>query len=122
MNYTVSIMSLKDEIHQLHAQLCNGLADPIRILILYSLADNSYHVNELSEQMNIPQPTVSRHLKILRERGLVTSQRSGQYIHYSLADKRVIDALDLLRAVMADDFKKRGQLADAVVLGTISNK
>ena len=107
-------MSLKDEIHQLHAQLCNGLADPIRILILYSLADNAHHVNELSEQTNIPQPTISRHLKILRERGLVVSQRSGQYVKYSLADKRVIDALDLLRAVMADDFKKRGQLADAV--------
>ena len=106
-------MSLKDEIHQLHAQLCNGLADPIRILILYSLADNAYHVNELSEQMNIPQPTVSRHLKILRERGLVVSQRSGQYVHYSLADERVIDALDLLRAVMADDLKKRAQVAVA---------
>ena len=103
-------MSLKDEIHQLHAQLCNGLADPIRILILYSLADNAHHVNELSEKTNIPQPTISRHLKILRERGLVISRRDGQYIHYSLADKRVIDALDLLRAVMADNLKERAQI------------
>ncbi len=103
-------MSLKDEIHQLHAQLCNGLADPIRILILYSLADNAHHVNELSKKTNIPQPTISRHLKILRERGLVTSRRDGQYIHYSLADERVIDALDLLRAVMADNLKEQAQI------------
>jgi len=113
-------MSLKDEIHQLHAQLCNGLADPIRILILYSLADGAQHVNELTEKVNAPQPTISRHLKILRERGLVRSERDGQYIHYSLADERVIDALDLLRAVMADNFKKRGQLADAVARGSSS--
>ncbi len=31
--------NLREEIHQLHAQLCNGLADPVRILILYSLAE-----------------------------------------------------------------------------------
>ncbi|MBT3321002.1 MAG: winged helix-turn-helix transcriptional regulator [Anaerolineae bacterium] len=114
-------MSLKDEIHQLHAQLCNGLADPLRILILYSLADGALHVNELAEKTNAPQPTVSRHLKILRERGLVVSTRDGQYIHYSLADKRVIDALDLLRAVMADDLKKRAEVAVAAVTESTSN-
>lgn len=103
-------MSLKDEIHQLHAQLCNGLADPLRILILYSLADGAHHVNELAEKTNAPQPTVSRHLKILRERGLVVSERDGQYIRYSLADKRVINALDLLRLVMADNLKRRAEV------------
>ena len=106
-------MSLKDEVHQLHAQLCNGLADPIRILILYSLADTPHHVNELANKTDTPQPTISRHLKILKERGLVVSQRDGQYVQYSLADRRVIDALDLLRAVMADNFKKRAQIAVA---------
>ncbi|MCP4138823.1 MAG: helix-turn-helix transcriptional regulator [Chloroflexi bacterium] len=113
-------MSLKDEVHQLHAQLCNGLADPIRILILYSLSGGAKHVNELTEEVNVPQPTISRHLKILRERALVRSERKGQYIHYSLADERVIDALDLLRAVMADNFKKHGQLADEVARGSSS--
>ena len=106
-------MSLKDEIHQLHAHLCNGLADPIRILILYSLADNAHHVNELSEKTNIPQPTISRHLKILRERGLVVSKRTGQYIQYDLADQRVIEALDLLRAIMADNLQEQAQIAVA---------
>ena len=114
-------MSLKDEIHQLHAQLCNGLADPLRILILYSLADGARHVNELAEKTNSPQPTVSRHLKILRERGLVVSQRSGQFNHYSLADERIIDALNLLRAVMADGLKKQAQVADALVLVSTPN-
>ena len=114
-------MSLRDEIHQLHAQLCNGLADPIRILILYSLADSAHHVNELSEKTNIPQPTVSRHLKILRERGLVISQRSGQYVQYSLADERVIEALDLLRAVMADNLKERAEIAVSAANATNSN-
>ncbi|MBT3338063.1 MAG: winged helix-turn-helix transcriptional regulator [Anaerolineae bacterium] len=113
--------NLREEIHQLHAQLCNGLADPIRILILYSLAEKPSHVNELAQSTNIPQPTISRHLKTLRERGLVTSQRDGQFIHYKLADKRVIDALDLLRAVMADNLKERAQIAVAATQKPLSN-
>jgi DNA-binding transcriptional ArsR family regulator len=113
--------NLREEIHQLHAQLCNGLADPVRILILYSLAEKSSHVNELAEETNIPQPTVSRHLKTLRERGLVTSERKGQYIRYQLADKRVIEALDLLRAVMADNLKERAQIAVAAAQASKSN-
>ena len=104
---------LREEIHQLHAQICSGLADPVRILILYSLSEKPRHVNELSEQTSLPQPTVSRHLKTLRERGLVSAQRDGQYVHYHLADKRIIDALDLLRAVMADNLKERAQIAIA---------
>lgn len=105
--------NLQEEVHQLHAHICSGLADPVRILILYVLAENSSHVSALAENLNIPQPTVSRHLKTLRERGLVFSQRDGQYIHYHLADQRVIAALDLLRAVMADNLKEQAQIANA---------
>ena len=104
---------LKEEIHQMHAHLCSGLADPARIIILYSLAEKRSHVNELSEELNIPQPTVSRHLKTLRERGLVTAERDGQYVHYQLADQRVINALDILRAIMADNLQEQAQIAIA---------
>lgn len=106
--------NFKEEVHQLHAHLCSGLADPVRILILYALAKKSCHVNELSEELSLPQPTVSRHLKTLRERGLVTSQRDAQYIHYQLADKRVIEALDILRTIMADNLKEQAQIVIAV--------
>ena len=105
--------NLREEIHQLHAQICSGLADPIRILLLYSLSEKSSHVNELSKENNLPQPTISRHLKTLRECGLVTSRRDGQYVYYQLADKRIIEALDLMRAVMADNLKGRAQIAVA---------
>ena len=111
--------NFREEVHQLHAHLCSGLADPARILILYSLAEKSCHVNELSEDLNIPQPTVSRHLKTLRERGLVTSQRNAQFIHYQLADKRVIEALDILRAIMADKLQEQAQIT---IAATQTNK
>src|SRR4030067_1371902 len=68
---------LEDEINQLHAEICAGLADPKRILILYTLHEKPCNVNELVETLNLSQPLVSRHLKILRERGMVTTNRIG---------------------------------------------
>jgi ArsR family transcriptional regulator len=107
-------MTLKEEVFRLHAQICNGLADPNRILILYTLNEGPHNVSDLAEIISLPQPTVSRHLKVLRERGMVSSQREGQSVIYSLTDARIISALDLLRAVLADRLQDQGELAESV--------
>jgi ArsR family transcriptional regulator len=105
---------LRDEINRLHAHVCSGLADPIRILILYSLSEAKFNVTELSKSLDIPQPTVSRHLKVLRDRDIVRSEREGQSVYYTLSDHRIIDALDLLRGVLADNLESQGILAQSV--------
>jgi DNA-binding transcriptional ArsR family regulator len=105
---------LREEILTLHAHICEGLADPNRIMILYTLAENARNVTELAAALGMAQPTVSRHLKVLRERGLVIAERQAQSVLYSLADRRVIQALDLLRAVLADSLHSRAELARSV--------
>jgi ArsR family transcriptional regulator len=94
--------TLQQEISQLEADFCFALSDPTRILMLYALAEKPLNVTELTNELSIPQPTASRHLKVLRERGLVHTTRQGTTITYQLSDKRLIDALDLLRSVMRD--------------------
>jgi ArsR family transcriptional regulator len=89
--------NLESEVTQLHAEICAGLADPNRILILYELWQSPRNVTDISTNLKMPQPLVSRHLKILRERGMVIPNRKGTVIEYSLADDRLIEALDLLR-------------------------
>jgi DNA-binding transcriptional ArsR family regulator len=106
--------NLELEVTQLHAEICAGLADPNRILILYELSQSPYNVTELSTHLKMPQPLVSRHLKVLRERGMVIPRRKGTVIQYSLADDRLIQALDLLRAVMRDGLAKRAELVEAL--------
>jgi ArsR family transcriptional regulator len=106
--------SLESEITQLHAEICAGLADPNRIMLLYSLSQNPRNVTELCSELEMPQPLISRHLKVLRERGMVTTERRGTVIIYSLADTRLIEALDLLRAVMHDNISKRAELVQAL--------
>ena len=106
--------SLREEVVRLHANVCSGLADPNRILIIYNLADGPHNVNEIATMVDLPQPTVSRHLKILRERGIVRSERDGQTINYQLTDKRIVQALDLLRATLADMLNDQAALARQV--------
>jgi ArsR family transcriptional regulator len=105
-----ALLSISQEIHQLHADICSALADPTRILILYLLSDSPCTVNDLASKLNVAQPTTSRHLKILRERGLVRANRQAQNVEYSLNDPRIIEALDILRSVLRDTLSYRANL------------
>ncbi len=91
--------TLKQEITQIEANFCAALSDPIRLLILYALSESPRNVTELATELELNQPTTSRHLKILRERGLVDNDRNGTTITYRLSDPRLIQALDLLRTI-----------------------
>jgi ArsR family transcriptional regulator len=102
--------TLVQEITQLHADFCSALADSTRLILLYALAENPRNVTELTEELGLPQPTVSRHLKILRDRGLVTATRQGMSVQYALGDHRIVDALDILRAIMRDRIQYRASL------------
>lgn len=106
--------TLTQEITALHAGICSALADPRRILLLYALNEKPRNVSELADELGISQPTASRHLNMLRERGLVTAKREGQSVVNSLADQRIIQALDLLREVLASNLQSQAALAESV--------
>jgi DNA-binding transcriptional ArsR family regulator len=106
----VSILSLSQEIHHLHANICSAISEPSRILLLYAIAEQPRNVNSLADIVGIRQPAASRHLKVLKERGLITARRDGKSVIYTLADDRLIQALDLLREVMFDQFAHQADL------------
>ena len=106
--------TLVQEITLLHADFCSALADSTRLILLYELAEGPRNVTELTQELNQPQPTISRHLKNLRDRGLVTATRQGMTVQYSLSDHRVIDALDILRSIMRDGIQKRASFIEEV--------
>jgi ArsR family transcriptional regulator len=65
----------------------------------------------LAATLELPHPTVSRHLKVLRERSMVNANRDGQSVFYSIADERIIQAFDLLHAILADSLESQIDLA-----------
>lgn len=69
------------------AALFKALADPHRLTMLATLAraDDEVCVCDFTGALPLEQPTVSHHLKILRDAGLVTSVRRGTWVYYRLA-------------------------------------
>ena len=95
------------ELNLLHANICQALGDPKRILILYAINDQPRHVTALAESLGFPQPTVSRHLRILRQRALVRKERNGPAVVYYLTDERIIEILDSMRLLLRDSMRRQ---------------
>ena len=73
-----------------------SLANPIRLILLCRLSEGNARVNQLEEVLGIPQSQVSKQLARLRDEGLVSAERDGRSVVYSLADekaRRIVHAL-----------------------------
>ena len=75
-----------------------ALADPTRVSIVNRLAAGECCVCDLTAAFELSQPTVSHHLRILRDAGLVEAERRGTWAHYRL----VPEAIDRLRSTFRD--------------------
>jgi DNA-binding transcriptional ArsR family regulator len=62
----------------------NAIAEPVRRQILALLAERERPVNEIAEQLGIRQPQASKHLRVLKEVGLVSARSVGQQRLYSI--------------------------------------
>jgi len=101
---------LRLQLDDLVSTMCKALNDPKRLMLLYALRDGARSVGELCELVGISQSNTSQHLAILRERGLVVAERAGNTVRYSLRYPRILDAVDLLRELMAEEAARQQQL------------
>ena len=70
-----------------------ALASTPRRRILAYLSEASLTAGEIAERFDMTKPSLSKHLRILEEAGLVTSEKRGQFVHYSLADGNLLGTL-----------------------------
>jgi len=64
------------------SRLFRALGDPTRLQLLRALSLDCKSVSQLVRESGVPQPLVSRHLRILRDAGLARSQRRGSFVFY----------------------------------------
>ena len=84
------------------APVLAALADPVRLRIVSMLAaapDGAACGCDLETPLNLSQPTVSHHLKILREAGIVQGNRQGRWVYYSVVPERLEELRDALSPV-----------------------
>lgn len=92
-----------DRIYQQQAELCKVFSNANRLMILEVLTEgDEFTVSEIEETVEIPQPTISQHLKIMRDQDVVDRRKEGVRSYYSIADQRIEEGMETMREVLLD--------------------
>ena len=70
-----------------------ALASTPRRKILSYLSEATLTAGEIADRFEMSKPALSKHLKVLENAGLVRSEKRGQFVHYSLADRNLLASL-----------------------------
>jgi DNA-binding transcriptional ArsR family regulator len=99
--------ALRSELAELTSSLCHALNDPKRLLILHALAHGPSSVTALATRVEASVANVSQHLAVLRERGLVDTERDGLSVIYSLRYPELIGVIGDLRGILRTELRRR---------------
>ena len=64
-------------------------------------------VSELAEGAGVTLQNASQHLRLMRDKGAVTTEKQGQYVYYKVVDKRLLDGACLIRNALLDQLQQR---------------
>jgi DNA-binding transcriptional ArsR family regulator len=78
------------------------LADANRLRIIRLIGRERRTVSQIVDKTGLSQPLVSHHLRLLREQGILQTQRNGPFVEHSLKDARLLDVLGLCAEIAAD--------------------
>ncbi len=100
---------LRDEfVYERQADLCQVFSNPKRLKLLELLqSGEEYTVSQLQTATDLPQSTVSRHLQLMRDRGVVHKRDDGVHSYYALADDRIATSMRLMREILADQLERK---------------
>ena len=96
-----------NNLSRFRAKIFNALSDPIRLEILEFLRDGEKCVCKITPHVKQIQPVVSRHLKILKNAGLVKRRKKGTWHLYSITNPEVYDVIDRLNPELLTVLKQR---------------
>jgi len=86
-------MKMEEKILESLARLFGLLRDPNRLKIIFVIGKDKKSVSEIMSETALSQTLVSFHLRPLRESGILTTERKGAFIYYSLSEPNLIDLL-----------------------------
>lgn len=85
------------------AEIFAALADPSRLRIISALAHQRLNVGEICDIVEMSQPAVSHHLRLLRAQRVVRAEKVGKHVYYCLDDEHIHDLLDRAVAHIAHE-------------------
>ncbi len=104
---------INQTIFEVQADLCRAMGSPLSQGIVHALRDGPKSVTDLATRLEVSSPTISRHLTMLRNAGIVLGQREGYKVFYRIANPKIMQVCDLMRDVLVEQFGKDSKLMDS---------
>ncbi len=98
------------KVYELHASICQILANPKRLQFINTLRDNELSAGDLGSRLNISKSNLSQHLALLRDRGIVTNRRDGVTIYYRISNPKILKAFDIMRQILFEQVRESERL------------
>lgn len=83
--------------YNFYSEIFKAIAHPVRLQILNGLMTHECNVNHIVENLSLPQSTVSQHLSILKNKGLIQPRKDGVKTCYQIKSQMIIDILRLMQ-------------------------
>lgn len=87
-------------VYAMQAEICRGLAHPVRLEVVHLLGARELSFGDLSAQMQVTKPKLSQHLAVLRRAGIVTARRDGARAFYHLTYPEIESACEAVGRVL----------------------
>jgi DNA-binding transcriptional ArsR family regulator len=81
------------------SELLKAIAHPVRMEIIIRLKADGCNVSEIQKNLGLPQSTVSQHLRILRNAGVLSRHRDGTKVCYAIEKKEVLEIIRMLEGM-----------------------
>ncbi len=94
--------------------ILKALSHPSRLLMVEALGEKPYCVCELTAMVGSDTSTVSKHLAILRQAGIVTDEKKGNQVFYHLRCKCVLDAVTKLTSLLEEKHKHYSRIVERI--------
>lgn len=102
------------QIYELHADMCKVFTSSVRVEIIEILQDGKKSVSELVELTGLSQSNISQHLQIMKEKGVLTPEKKGNHVFYSLSNPKIAEAFRIMREILLSKMADSEKLYKAI--------
>ncbi|MCT4509644.1 MAG: metalloregulator ArsR/SmtB family transcription factor [Tepidibacter sp.] len=92
-------------LENMQVKILKAMAHPIRLKIIKKLGDQKLCVCELKKDVEFTQSNLSQHLKILKDAGILESEKKGIWMHYRVKNKEILDLINIVENMISDNIK-----------------
>ncbi|MFQ5925392.1 MAG: ArsR/SmtB family transcription factor [Dehalococcoidia bacterium] len=103
---------VEDQIYSYHAEMCKVFSHPKRLELINTLRDQEMSVGELGERLGLTPANLSQHLAMMRERRILVSRKEGNVVYYRIANPKLLQAFDMLRAILFEQITQDAALIE----------